>query len=131
MNFKQFKLARIFVAMFIGATVAIASTTENTLLALAAVVIGMAFMILVRKRTKVILSDERTEKIAGTSARFTYAIHTTFIALLSLFLIINGKNTGDAFTESVGTVLSFTALLSVAIYALSYQYFNKFYGDDQ
>jgi len=131
MNFKQFRQARIVVAIFIGATVAIASTTENILLALAAVLIGVAFMILVRKRTKVILSDERTEKIAGTAARVTYAIHTAFIALLSLLLIMSGKSNGDAFTESVGTILSFVALLSVAIYAMSYKYFSKFYGDDK
>jgi len=131
MNFKQFKQARIIVGSFIAATVAIAVTTENILLALAAVLIGMIFMVLVRKRTKVILSDERTEKIAGTAARVTYAILTTFIALISLMLIMSGKKTGDAYTESVGTILSLTALLSVAIYAMSYKYFSKHYGDDQ
>jgi len=130
MTLKQFKLARILVAFFIGATVAIASTTENIILAIAAVLIGMIFMVIVRKRTKAVLSDERTEKIAGASARMTDAILTSFLAVLSLFLIMSGKSDGDAFTESVGTVLSFTALLSVGIYALSYAYFNKYYGAD-
>jgi len=131
MNLKQFKQARIIVGSFIAATVAIAVTTDNILLALAAVLIGMVFMVLVRKRTKAILSDERTEKIAGTAARVTYAILTSFVAFLSLFLIMSGKSGGDAFTESVGTILSYTVLLSVAIYAMSYKYFSKFYGDDQ
>ena len=130
MDYRQFKIARILVAFFIGATVAVAVTTENTLLALAAVLIGMVFMILVRKKTNIVLSDERTEKVSGTAARITYSILTTFIALLSLFLIMSGKSSGQAFTESVGNILSFTALLSVSIYALSYWYYNKKYGND-
>lgn len=131
MNLKQFKVARIIVASFIATTVAIAVTTENILLALAAVLCGMIFMVLARKRTKAVLSDERTEKIAGLAARYTYAILTTFIAILSLFLIMSGQSNGDAFTESVGTILSFTALLSVALYAMSYKYLSKVYGDDK
>jgi uncharacterized membrane protein len=131
MNLKQFKQTRIIVGSFIAATVAIAVTTENILLALAAVLMGMVLIVLARKRTKAVLSDERTEKIAGLAARYTYAILTSFIALLSLFLIMSGKSSGDAFTESVGTILSFTALLSIAIFAMSLKYFNKLYGDDQ
>lgn len=130
MNFKQFKQARFIVAIFIAATVSIAVTIENTFLALAAVIIGMIFMILVRKRTNAVLSDERTEKISGVAARATYGIFTSFIALLSLFLILSGRANSDAFTESVGTILSFTALLSMAIFALSYRYYNKKYGDE-
>ncbi|MBU2566925.1 DUF2178 domain-containing protein [Patescibacteria group bacterium] len=131
MNLKQFKITRIAIAFFIGATVAISTVTDNIILAFSAVLIGMIFMFMVRKRTKAVLSDERTEKIAGTAARVTYSILTTFIAFLGLFLIMSGQSSGEAFTESVGTILSFTALLSVAIYALSYKYFSKYYGDDQ
>jgi uncharacterized membrane protein len=129
MNYKQFKRMKALTASFVSATVAIAVTYNNIILALAGVVIGMLFLFLVRKKTKAVLVDERIQSIAGYAARLTYTILTITVAFLSLIFILSGRQFNEPNYEMLGIILSYVTLFSVALYSLSYKYFSKKYGE--
>jgi uncharacterized membrane protein len=129
MNYKQFKRMKLLIAFFISVTVAIAVVFNNLVLALAGVSIGILFLFLVRKKTKAVLIDERIQTIGGRAARLTYTILTITIAFLSLVFIGTGRRTGEADYETLGIILSYVALFSLALYSLSYKYFSKKYGE--
>jgi uncharacterized membrane protein len=129
MDYKLFKKMKVLTASFVSATVAIAVVYNNIILALAGVLIGMLFLFLVRKKTKVVLVDERIQNISGRAARLTYSILTVTVAFLSLIFIGGGRRLGEPNYEALGVILSYIALLSVALYALSYKYFSKKYGE--
>lgn len=131
MNYQQFKIARIITAIFIGVTVSVAVTINNVILAFSSVLIGMLFLFLVRKKTKVVLVDERIKNISGQAARLTYSILTVVIAFLSLFFVMIGRKSvpQQASMETLGVILSYIALLSLALYSLSYKYISKKYGE--
>lgn len=131
MNYKKFKQIKIITTSFVSATIAIAVVYNNIILALAGMLIGILFLFLVRKKTKVVLVDERIEKIAGKAARLTYSILTVTIALLSLLFIMIGKKATppQVQLETLGITLSYIALFSLALYSLSYKYLSKKYGE--
>jgi len=129
MNCKQFKRIKMLITAFVSATVAIAVVYNNAILALAGVAIGMLFLLLVRKKTKIVLVDERIQNIGGRAARLTYVILTVTLAFFSLVFITTGRRTGEANYETLGTILSFITLFSLALYSLSYKYFSKKYGE--
>lgn len=129
MNYKQFKKIKILITSFVSVMVAMAVIYDNIILALAGVSIGMLFLFLVRKKAKIVLVDERIQKISGRAARLTYTILTVTVALLSLIFIGSGRQTGEAGYEMLGIILSYITLFSIALYALSYKYISKKYGE--
>jgi len=131
MDYQQFKKTRALIASFVSATVAIAFVYNNIILALAGMLIGVLFLFLVRKTTKMVLVDERIQSIGGQAARLTYVILTTTIAFLSLFFVVIGRKSVpyQPGLETLGITLSYIALLSLALYSLSYKYFSNKYGE--
>ncbi|MDD4995075.1 MAG: DUF2178 domain-containing protein [Patescibacteria group bacterium] len=129
MNYKQFKRMRLLTASFVSATVAIAVVYNNIVLALAGVVIGLLFLLLVRKKTNAVIIDERIQKIGDRAARLTYTTLTLATAFLSLIFIVIGRRIGEANYETLGIILSYITLFSLALYSLSYKYFSKKYGE--
>ncbi|MDD4995987.1 MAG: DUF2178 domain-containing protein [Patescibacteria group bacterium] len=129
MNYQQFKRIKILTTSFVSATVAVAVVYNNIILALAGVIIGMIFLFFVRKKTKIILVDERVQNIAGQAARLTYVILTMTIAFLSLIFLGSGRRMNNINYETLGVILSYTTLFSIALYSLSYKYISKKYGE--
>ncbi|MFA5029221.1 MAG: DUF2178 domain-containing protein [Patescibacteria group bacterium] len=129
MNYKQFKRIKVLIASFISAMVAIAVVFNNIILALAGVLIGLLFLFLVRRKTKAVLVDERIQNIGGRASRLTYVILTITVAFLSLVFILSGRRMGEANYETLGIILSYITLFSLALYSLSYKYFSKKYGE--
>lgn len=127
MNHQKIKIIRILIGIFVGSTVAIAVNRENTFLAFAGVLIGMLFLFFVKKKNKALLYDERIKSIAGDAARFTYVITTIVFAFLSLMFLISSKRIDSPFVEALGTIFSYTALFNMAIFSISFRYFNQKY----
>jgi len=130
MTYKQFKAIRLLIMAFIATVVATASVINNFYLAITGVLIGVLFLYLVRIKFKKVMIDERVVSLSGKAARMAYALPTLFLAVLGLFLILSGRGHQDIYTESLGVIFSYIAMLNIAIYAISFRYFNKIYGGE-
>ena len=128
MNYGTFTRLRLLIGLGIGTIVAIAATTNNFYLAITGILIGILFMFLVKKGVKEVIVDERVISISGQASRMTYVIVTMFSAILGLFLILSGKGDGNIYVEGIGVLFSYMSMLLIAVYAISYHYFNKKYG---
>jgi len=131
MIYKQFKIVRLVIIGLVAFTVATAVSINNFFLALAGVLIGMLFMYLVRVRYKKVMIDERVASISGKAARNAYVVTVTLLTLLCMFFIISGDQRGDIYTEAVGVAFAFIVLLNVALYSVSFYYFNHKYGGNE
>ncbi len=134
MDRKKYKQLRVIVTFFVGAIVALAVVRDSYLLAAAGVLTGMVFMALVRTKAK-IRTDERESTIQEKAARMTYAIFAPTIGIAAFLLLLPSKGGIDVFskgewlfTESLGMVFAYLALFLIAIYAISYHFFNRKYG---
>ena len=131
MKYKTFIKLRIIIAILIAFTVALATSINNFYLAITGVLIGVLFMVLVKSKFKKVIVDERVISISGKASRATYIIATLFLAIIGMFLIISGRGGEDIYVESIGVLFSYTAMFLIAIYSISYHYFNKKYGGNK
>lgn len=125
MQIKSFKKVQIGVSFFMGATVAVAVLIDNLFLALTAVLAGMIFMFLVKRKVKGVMVDERIISLAGKAARITYGIVTMVLAIASLIFVVLGKANGEFYLESLGIIFSYITLFSMAVYSISYRYLSR------
>lgn len=125
MDIKRYKRIRILVALFVAFIVSTAISTGSQLLAVTGVLVGMLFMMLARKNTK-ITTDERDQAVRAKAAQYTYAIVTPAIGLGSFILYIFGQK--YIYLFALGQVLAYVTLLLLAIYSISYFLFNRQMG---
>jgi len=126
MNIEKFKQIRVGVAFFVGFLVSIAVSIDSTVLALAAIITGIIFLVLARSKAKVVV-DERDKTIREKAANITYAIFAPTIATGALLLILFGKGR-YLYLESLGMVLAYLTCFLIVVYAISFWYLNKKYG---
>jgi uncharacterized membrane protein len=131
MNYQQFKKIRLLIIALVVVIMAAAVTIDNFYLAISGVLIGMLFLHLVRIRFKQVMVDERVISVSGKASRMTYVFITLLLGLLSLFFIFSGRFHEDFYIETLGVIFSYVVMLNIAIYAISYRYFNKKYGGDK
>ncbi len=134
MNRKRYTQLRVVAAFFIGMIVSIAVVRDWYLLAVAAVITGMAFLSLVRSRVK-IRTDERERTIQEKAGRMTYMIVAPTMGIMALLLLLPSKgglavfSRGEwAFIESIGMIFAYISLFLITVYAISYYIFNTKYG---
>lgn len=123
MNENFYNKTRMLVAFFVAMLVAIAVNLDNNFLALGAVLTGMLFVVLVRRKVGKKFTDERVEEIGKHAASWTYAIITPTIGITAVLLIFLGK--GTPFLESLATLLSYITLFMLTIYSITYYFFKN------
>jgi uncharacterized membrane protein len=130
MKIKTYKKIRAGVALFVAATVSVATTLDNRWLAVAGVLTGMIFLVLVRSKTKVTI-DERERAVREKAAQWTYAIFTPVIGLGSFLMMTLASDNGFIFLQSLGIVLSYLTLFIICLYAVSYYFINRNLGGNE
>jgi len=134
MDRKKYKQLRTIVILFVAGMVGLAIIRDSYLLATAGVLTGVVFMVLVRSTAK-IRTDERELTIQEKAARMTYTIFAPTLGITSFLLLLPSKggfavfSKGEwLFTESLGMVFAYLTLFLIALYAISYHFFNRKYG---
>ncbi|MFA5071972.1 MAG: DUF2178 domain-containing protein [Candidatus Pacearchaeota archaeon] len=131
MSYKNFKIARLLITFFLAMTVSIAISTENVLLAVSAIGIGMITMVLIKKNVKAVLVDEMVKSIAGKSALMAYSITVPILAVLSLVFMFSDLKNESSYLYNLGIIFSYIALFNMAVYSIAYYYYRKKYGSDK
>ena len=134
MDSRKYKQIRAAVAGFVACMVSVSVTIHSYILAFAAVVTGMTFLLLVRSKAKIV-TDEREISIKEKAANLTYAIFTPVIGLGS-FLMLLPSNSGLSvfakgdfvYLESLGMVFAYLTLFLITIYSISYYYLSRKFG---
>jgi len=134
MDRKKYNQFRVIVSLFVAAVVGLAVVNDSYLLSVAGVLTGMLFMIGVRVKAKIKV-DEREATVQEKAARMTYAIFAPTIGISALLMLMPSRSGIAVFAkgefgylDSVGMILAYLALFLIAVYAISYRFFNQEYG---
>jgi uncharacterized membrane protein len=128
MNNKTNHNIRIGITVFTLVIMGIAVRLENTLLAVAGVLTGIAFLVISRSQTGKQI-DEREKMVREKAAQMAYAIFAPTIGIGAIFLILLAR--GDFyFLEAIGIVLAYLSMFLIALYAISHYYLNRKFGGD-
>jgi uncharacterized membrane protein len=126
MNMRKYRRARIGAILFIGGVVAVAIVHSSYLLAIVGIITGALCLLLVRFTAK-LNPDERELSIREKAAHTTYAIFAPTIGIGAIILILFARGR-FLFLESLGIVFAYLTLFLIALYAISYHFFNRKYG---
>jgi uncharacterized membrane protein len=126
MNVHRYRQVRAAALFFMAAVVVVSLWLDMLLLAGAGVLTGLLFLVLVRSRAEVSV-DEREQTIRDKAASATYGIFAATIGISAVLLLLFSRR-GYLYLEAVGLVFAYLTLFLIALYAVSYQYFNRKYG---
>ncbi|MGV8143273.1 MAG: DUF2178 domain-containing protein [Methanothermobacter sp.] len=123
---KNYKILRIFVAMFVAIVVGLSVSIGNIIPAIISIVIGAMISYIYKKSTDEILEDERIAKVSEKASRIAIVVFSISIAFVGMFLIILREEYPD-FTQA-GFTLSYAAVALLTLYYIFYGYYNRKYG---
>ena len=128
MSFKMFTLIRVVVVMIVAGVIGWAVTSGNAVLPVPVAIAGAAILfLLLKRRVKEVVVDERIYTIAGKAVDKTYRIFGMVAALAGATLIAVSKE-GSPTLLYIGLTLSYSGCGLVLIYYIFYTYYNKKLG---
>lgn len=126
MDMRTYQFVRLAAFGFMAAVTAVSLWLNNWLLAALGVLVGLLLLALVRARAKV-AGDEREQAIREKAAAATYGIFAGTIGVSAVLLLFFSKR-GFLYLEAVGLLFAYLTLFLIALYAISYAFFNRKYG---
>ena len=123
MNYKQFRAVKLTVVIVVAAVISQAVIYANYWLAAITVTIALIFLLVLKRKIKEVVADERDYKIAGDAARYAVTVFV-FLAVVASFILMSLKDVDIVYTV-VGIVLAYSACFLMLFYSLTYVYLNK------
>jgi len=124
MQISRFRIYKWLIAGGLGIAVAIAIATETPLIALAAVVIGIVLALILERRNKEIVRDERISQISGkaASASFYSVLILGAVASLGIALFHSRLPENVVF---FGTIMGYFICVALLLHIGFYAYFSR------
>jgi uncharacterized membrane protein len=128
MSIKTYRNWRLALIAIISALAAVSVIMGNAYILIAAVVIGMIVIFILRRRVKEVLYDERTCTIAYKAARLTVSVVGIGMAVAgAIFLAFNRDNLSST-PAQVGFALLYATCGLLVINQAAYTYYNRKLG---
>jgi len=119
-KYQQIKLAIIVVISIIFSQSII---FKNFIIPITTLIISSLILILLRRRVKEVVADERDYATAGKSASWAIQIYS-WIAVVSMFVLYAFKDLNPAY-EPIAMTLAFSTCLLMFIYSFIFNFQNK------
>jgi uncharacterized membrane protein len=127
MSFKTFTRIRIFVLIIMAGLISWAIVSGNALLPIPVVIAAVVIVLLLRKRVKEIVIDERVYSIAEKAAYITFRIFGIAAAVTGATLVALGwESSSDLY--KIGLTLAYAVCGLMVIYYIAYIYYNRKYS---
>jgi uncharacterized membrane protein len=128
MNYKTFRMIQALNGVLLGGIMGASLALGNWIIPVAAVIISLAVMMILRRRVKEIVADERTYAIAEKAARLTFQIVAIGMAIIGAILLGVSRSEVTGLTQTGFTLLYATCALLVINYFAYYYYSRKMGG---
>jgi len=128
MSLKTFRIWRRILIAVIGAAAAISVIIGNAYILLSAVIAGMIVIIVLRRRVKEVIADERVYTIADKAARLTLQILGIGMAFIGAILLALSRENLSAILAQVGFALEYATCGLLIIQLAAYTYYSRKLG---
>jgi uncharacterized membrane protein len=127
MSYKTFKIWQRVLLVIIAVVVAISVTTGNAIIPIPTVIIGVVLIIILRRRVKDVVADERVYAVADKASRLTLQIVGIAMAAVGGILLAISRG-GSSVLAQVGFTLEYATSGLLVIYYIAYIYYNRKLG---
>jgi len=124
MQISKFRIYRAVIAGGLAIAVAIAIATDTPLTALAAVVAAIGLALILERRNKEIVRDERISQISGKAASASFNIMLILAAVAALGTALFRSQLPEN-VVFVGTVMGYFVCVALILHMCFYAYFSR------
>jgi uncharacterized membrane protein len=128
MNVKTYRNWRTVLTLIIVALAAVAVATGIAYILIAAVVIGIIVLVLLRRRVKEVVEDERTYTIAYKAARLTVSMGGMGMAITGAIMLAFNRDDFSATLAQVGFALLYATCGLLVVNLAAYTYYSRQIG---
>jgi len=128
MNIKTYRNWRIALIAIIAALAAVSVATGIAYILIAAVVIGILVLLLLRRKVKEVVEDERTYTIAYKAARLTVSVAGIGMAIAGAILLAFNHDALSSTPAQVGFALLYAVCGLLVINMAAYTYYSRKLG---
>jgi uncharacterized membrane protein len=119
MTLKSFKTAQITIAIIIAIVIGQSIVFKNYYLPFAVIAVGTLVMLVLRRRVKDVIADERDYQIGGRSALLTLQIYS-WAAVVVMLVFYSFRET-DVVYGTVAATLAFSTCVLMLLYAVIFK----------
>jgi len=123
MTNKQYKNIKLIIAVIIAIIFGQSIILENYILPIMTLVISSLILLILRRKVKGIMVDERDRELGGKSALIALQIYS-WIAVIAMFVLYSFKDVNPAY-EPIGITLAYSTCLLMITYSLIFHFYNK------
>ena len=124
MRISRYRIYKGIIGGILGAAVAIAITTNTPVIALVAVVAGIAAAIILERRNKEIVRDERITQISGKAASASFYSVLILGAAISLFTALFRTQLPENIVF-VGSIMGYFICVGLILQICFYAYYSR------
>lgn len=123
MTSKQYKIVKLVATIFIAIVFAQAIVLKNYLIPIILLIIIALVLLVLRRKVKDIIADERDYAIGGKSALLTIQIYS-WIAVVVMVVLYSLRDS-NPFYEIVGATLAYSTCLLMLLYSIIFHFRSK------
>jgi uncharacterized membrane protein len=127
MNYKTLRMWQAIIGGLLGAIFAISIVIGNWIIPVIVMIIAISVMMILRRRVKEVVTDERTQTIAGKASRLTLQIIAIGMALAGAVLLAVSHDSSSVMGQVAITLVYVTCALLITN-TLAYTYYNRKLG---
>ncbi|HNX10983.1 MAG TPA: DUF2178 domain-containing protein [bacterium] len=124
MTLKQFKIVKLVFVMILAIVFSQAIVFKNYLIPIVLMIVSALILMLLRRRVKGIIADERDYATGGKSALLAMQIYG-WVAAMAMFIFYAGRDINPAY-EPIALTLAFSTCLLMILYAAIFRYHSHF-----
>jgi uncharacterized membrane protein len=124
MSRRWFRLLVAVITLTVVVLVGWSIATENAVVPIPAVIVGLVLLYLLRRQVREVVEDERNYKISEKASRFAIQVFALVAAISGVTLIAVSTN-DSALLREVGLTLAFCACGILILYLISYAYHSR------
>lgn len=123
MTLKTYKTVQMIVAVLLGITFSQAIIFNNLVVPVIAAIVGVLVMLLLRRRVRDIIADERDWAMGGKAALLSLQIYSWF-AVVGMLILYAKRDVNPAY-EAIAATLAFSTCFLMLLYSLIFKYHDK------
>jgi uncharacterized membrane protein len=127
MSYKTYRMIQALNGVVLGGIIGASVGLGNWIVPLCAVIISVAVMMVLRRRVREIVADERNYTIAEKAARLTMLIGVIGMVVVGAVLLMVGRGDSPGLTQA-GFALVYAACALLVINYVAYYYYSKRLG---
>ncbi|MFC1846161.1 DUF2178 domain-containing protein [Chloroflexota bacterium] len=124
MKISKFRIYKVIIAVALGIAVAIAIVTDTAVIALAAVIAAIIVSVILERRNKEIVRDERIVQISGKAAYASFISILILAAAVSLGIALFRSQLPENIVF-LGAIMGYLICVALIMHVCFYFYFSR------